>query len=513
MTGLQSGDVSDYEVQTVGALLRGTAAAYPRKFALIEGEQRIDYRTLDQRTDRLAVALACRGVAAGDRVATILTNGIATFELYFALGKLGAIVVPLNWRWALPELRRGLDFSSARLVFVSERFSSLAEELAEGAPVCLVPEGDFIGNGEWAKLWAEVNAGPALPTIRGSDPWIMLFTSGTTGKPKGCVHRHSAYSIVAASNAAHLGLTADDTLLLTMPLFHVAGLGISLGHLAVGGGIAIAPRDATPQELVTLIRDERCTVAMLAGLAAEVIAPDQPLMLRLLVGGGGMLTPEQLERDVERLGCRIIVSYGQTEAATQSLYMESHEQAVGPTAIGRPAMHLEAIVMDDAGVPVEDGVVGELCLRGGTIMAEYWNDPAATAQALRAGWLRTGDSFWRDSEGYLHFAGRTKELIKTGGENVYPLEVEQVLLAHPAIRDCAVVGVADERWGEAVKAFVVADVAMSAADVAAWCVGKIGSYKRPRFVEFVTVIPRNFSNKVDRLSLAARPVTSGQRAT
>ena len=502
--------------QTMAGLLRGRARAYPRRMALADGPCRHSFAELDERSDRLASALATRGVGRGDRVALVMIESAAVFELVFAVAKIGAIVVPLNWRWAPSEIGYALSLCKPSLLFVSERFADLVADAPREIPVIRL---DDVSPDLEGPLAAFIGDSPrhAEIEIASHEPWLILFTSGTTGRPKGCVHANRSMVIAATSTVGHARLDPDDRMLLTLPLFHVGGLGMSIAHLSIGGAVVVAQSESDICAIRELIEIERCTTLSLDAkrlneLIALQEADERALPLRRLIRGGGLQSFEDVQRCERALNLKVILSYGQTESCGQSLYMAGAEQAVGPRAVGRPAIHVEMRLVDAAGNAVPARVPGELLLRGPTVMLGYWDNPEATEEATGDGWLHTGDNFHQDDEGFLHFAGRLKELIKSGGENVYPAEVEQALVEHPDILECAVAGVPHPRWGEAVKAFVVARANISPAAVAHWCVGRIAGYKKPRYVEFVPQIPRNFLGKIDRRALGALPVTPDQQA-
>ncbi|HKY92956.1 MAG TPA: fatty acid--CoA ligase family protein, partial [Nevskiaceae bacterium] len=358
-------------------------------------------------------------------------------------------------------------------------------------------------------------AGAIAPApVRACDPLVILYTSGTTGRPKGCVLGQDGQVAAALATVAWHRLGPDDRWFVSMPLFHVAGLGMSLATFAAGGATVYAPRDAQAADVQRLLTDTGCT---LAALAPTVLGPvmrrqaTSPLPLRLtrVVVGGGMARESDLRGIRAALRVDTIGGYGQTEAGNFLAWLSGAEQTERPTACGRVLPHVEARVVDAEGRALPPDTVGELQVRGPSVMVGYWNDPDATRRALDAdGWLSTGDLMRIDACGYLHFTGRLKELIKSGGENVYPLEVEQVLNAHPAVQDSCVFGVPDRQWGEAVHAAIVCrpGATLTADDVAAWCGPRIAGYKRPRVVTFVDAVPRDPNGKPLRRILSARAV-------
>jgi acyl-CoA synthetase (AMP-forming)/AMP-acid ligase II len=489
------------------------AAARPGALAFADDRMRCDFGTFEHRTDQLARAMGAAGVAAGDRVAALLQDGCALLELYFATAKLGAICVPLNWRLAAPEIAYILADARPKLGLVDSALAALLP--AADFPVVSVTDNDA-GAGAYAEF---LQGGGEPPAAAAKDaPWLMLYTSGTTGRPKGCLLTQSGQMASTASSLAYWGVAADDTLLIGLPLFHVGGLGIVLTHFAAGAASVICRRHLGTADILDLAAAERArTLSISPTLLPELLArqSERPrdLVLRRCTMGGGMHEPALVQAVHEGLRAEIVAGYGQTEAGNFVTYLGAADQLARPTACGKPLGHLQARLLDEDGAAVADGEAGELCLRGPSVMTGYWQNKRATDAAIRDGWLRTGDVMRRDQDGFLHFVGRTKELIKTGGENVYPREVELVLLDHPAVRDCGVFGVADPQWGEAVKAAVVLHdgEAATAAELVAWCRARIAGYKRPRYVEFLPALPRSALGKLAVTELRARPVTDAQR--
>ncbi|SCW66148.1 fatty-acyl-CoA synthase [Sphingobium faniae] len=500
---------------TLPGLVAGRALEQGARLAIADGVMRISHADLHRRTDKLAAALAARGIGRGDRVALLLLDGIAGIELLIACGKIGAITLPINWRLAPAEIRFILEAAEPRMLFRSDCFADLTGEDA-GVPVFALPDQAAVDS-DYEKLIAEADAA-VLPVVAGHDPLFMLFTSGTTGRPKSCLQSHEGAVALGTAFALRLALTPADRLLCTSPLFHVGGLGHVFAALAAGGGIVIVPRGASHEQILRLMSDEGCSFgsmndALLLGLCDLQDRLRLPLKLRSVTRGASMTPASQIHRIRDSLGACAIGGYGQTESLGFVLMLDGDAMRDHPTALGWPLAHVEAAVLDDAGRPVVGESVGELGLRSPSVMLGYWRDEDASREAMGTGWLRTGDLVQRDAEGRFHFEGRSKELVKTGGENVYPREVEQVLLTHPAIADVAIVGVPDDRWGEAVKACIVVapDGTLAAADAVAWCRQHIAGYKRPRYVEFIDRIPRDHLGKIQRPLLRQRAVTADQK--
>ena len=492
----------DDKAATWGTQLRALAVSHGEGIAIIDGDRRLSFLDLDRESDRWAAALSARGIGPGDRVAALLRDGAPFVAIFIAAAKLGAILVPLNWRLSAAEISYIVDHCRPSLWCVSTDFSALAEQAALGLDAIRVADQDRA---------APDDVPPVAFADRASatDPLLILYTSGTTGRPKGCVLSHAAVMSVARSVRDWLGLTEDDRRFSASPLFHTGGLGLLLAYLLAGAGVVIMPRGATLDEIVELILGEGCTGASVpVTLNNEFLdeAERRPeLRLRSFTGGGGLHAPEYIRRVGDTLGADMMLGYGQTEAAGYVGSLTAQEQLDRPQATVKLFPGTECRIVDQAGEPVANGGVGELCLRGPSVMDGYWEDAAATDATLRGGWLHTGDQFRHLGDGYLGFAGRSKELIKTGGENVYPREVENALRRHPAVRDCAVVGVPDPRWGESVKAYIVLDQpnGATAEEIVSECRRLIAHYKCPRRLSFVDRIPRTELGKVRAAELRA----------
>lgn len=499
---------------------RRIAQRFPDHDAIIDGTRRVTYAQLDQRVGRLAVALAGRGVATGDRIAALLVNGLPLVELYLAAARLGAILLPLNWRLAGPELGWIIDNAEPRILFASDSLAALATVATQHVPIIIVAEQPDATNA--ADAYDALIASADEDVHPGDDPapelpWIMLYTSGTTGRPKGCLLSQQGQVISALAMASQWQSDEHTRLLLSLPLFHVGGTGLLFAHLTVGATIIIAPRQFNAEAARRMASELRCTaLGVVPQFYPDMIAAQKsdplPLTLQLVTMGGGMHAPELVAEVRAILGAEPILGYGQTEAGNYIAYIKGAEQLRHPKACGRPLPQFDVRVVDSDDNPLPIGAVGELCVRGPSVLNAYWRNPEATETALRGGWLHTGDLVQLDAHGLITMMGRSKELIKTGGENVYPKEVEAVLFEHPAIADCVVFGVPHEYWGEAVKVMIALHPGQSldARGVVDWVRARIAGYKRPRYVEFVATLPRTDTGKLLTRELQARPLTVDQ---
>ncbi len=468
-----------------------------------EGRTRT-YRELADRTARAAAMLAAAGVREGTRVATLSPNQPAVIELCFAASLLGAVVVPLNMRLVGPELAFQIDDAGVTHALIHPSLSELAA--ASG-----------LGDRRTWTIGAELDAAVAAaeprpwnaprPPVEG--PCIHLYTSGTTGTPKGCLLSQRGWLASNANMAHALGVGPDDRLLGVFPFFHVAGFGVALTHLTMGGQVVI-PAGADAEEIWRLVGDHALTTISIPGLKQGLVHPMADKVdrssLRIVFGGAAMESSKTLDLLEEMLpGARFAGIYGSTEAGNFVTVSSGDEERARPGTIGRPLIGFDATILGEDDSHLGPGEEGELGLRGASTMLGYWNLPAATAETLRNGWLHTGDLMRLDGDGFLYFVDRSKDMIKPGGENVYSIEVETVLLRHPAVVDCAVLGVPDPRWGEAVKAIIVLAPGATATpeDLDAHCLADLAPYKRPRWYEFAEEIPRSAVGKIVKKDLRA----------
>jgi acyl-CoA synthetase (AMP-forming)/AMP-acid ligase II len=506
---------------SAAAWSRRIAQRFPDHDAIIDGARRVTYAQLDRRVERLAVALAGRGVVVGDRIAALLVNGLPLVELYLAAARLGAILLPLNWRLAGPELGWIIDNAEPRILFASDNLVALAAVATHHVPTIIVAEQPNTEPGtqdDYGALIAATSEDAHLSDDPAPElPWIMLYTSGTTGRPKGCLLSQQGQVIAALAMASQWQSDEHTRLLLSLPLFHVGGTGLLFAHLTVGATIIIAPRQFNAEAARRMAAELRCTaLGVVPQFYPDMIAAQKsdplPLTLRLVTMGGGMHPPELVAEVRDVLGAEPILGYGQTEAGNYIAYIKGAEQLRHPKACGRALPQFDVRVVDADDNPLPIGAVGELCVRGPSVLDAYWRNPEATEIVLRGGWLHTGDLIQLDKQGLITMMGRSKELIKTGGENVYPKEVEAVLFEHPAIADCVVFGVPHDYWGEAVKVMIARHPGQSldARGVVDWVRARIAGYKRPRYVEFVDALPRTDTGKLLTRELQARPLTADQ---
>ncbi|MBV7266862.1 class I adenylate-forming enzyme family protein [Erythrobacter ani] len=498
-------------------LLRACAARHAGREAAIDGKQRLTYAELDQRVERLARWLLARGIAPGDRVAILLTDGAPYLTVLLACGRIGAIAVLLNWRLAPGEIAWIASNSEPAMTFVNPRFAALLDE-ADAGEVIEVDE-DHNADGAFEIIAGREQADVTRPDLSTERPLYMMYTSGTTGKPKGCLQSGSTVASSAMGFCVRREFTREERLLSINPMFHVVGMQQIAAMLACGGTSVFAGRDDDSAAVLDLIHREACTTTSafpqisFQWFAMDAVR-DGMMPLTNYTGGAGMGRPQIYETFETAWDCRVVGGYGQTEVCGFATFIDYPDMLEHPRSIGWPMPHVEMTILDPEGNELRPGEEGEICLRGPSVMLGYWRNAEASEAALGHGWLRTGDLGTMDERGLGYLLGRAKELIKTGGENVYPAEVDAVFANMPEVADAGCAGVPDKQWGEAVKAFVVLqpDAELSRAEITARFKDQIAGYKRPRYIEFVDQLPRDPLGKLLRRELSQRPVTPDQSA-
>jgi long-chain acyl-CoA synthetase len=483
--------------------------------AIRHGSRALTYRDLDERSSRLAQALLAAGVGPGSRVAHLDRTGPEVIELLFATSKIGAVLVPLNWRLAVPELTRIVADAAAPLLVVGSAFAGAASDLVRALPASL----RVVEVGPAYERWIAAH-GPVDPGGCGAsgDTVVQMYTSGTTGVPKGVLTTHRNLA-AAAETSPRWGFDADTVSVTPLPMFHIGGIGWAFLGLW-NGATTILVSEFVPEAVLDVLERERVTNAvfvptMLQMLAAVPGAAERDYSaLRSIAYGASPITTPVLKAALRTFRCSLFGIYGLTETTGAAVQLDAADHDPdGPRehllrSVGRPYPWVELRIVDPVtGAACGTREVGEVWLRAPNVMAGYFNRPAETAAALTAeGWLRTGDGAYLDEEGYLFLTDRVKDMIVSGGENVYPVEVEEALAQHPAVDQVAVIGVPDERWGEAVKALVVLrrGAEASADELTAFARSRLAGYKLPRSIEFVSDLPRTPSGKVLKRELRER---------
>jgi long-chain acyl-CoA synthetase len=497
------------------SILREWAMRRPDAPALTFGEETWTFGALNASTSRSAQALIAEGVRPGDRVGILSRNCAEFIELIFACSKAGAIAVGINWRLAPVEIDAIVADAEPTLVFVGPSEEALLSESARGTPGLR----RVVAFGPEFSAWR--NAAPeGEPSVAQGprDVAMILYTSGTTGAPKGAMLTNLGMSYTQRLGEAW-GMGEESVNLVAMPLFHIGGCGYGTSTMLVGGHTVLM-RDADPSKIVEHIERYRVTNAFFVPtvlqsiLAVPGIERADLTSLKLLMYGASPIGEALLRRALEILHCGFIQAYGMTETSGTIVTLEPDEHSLDGThperlrSCGRPLPFVEVRVTDPATLQeCGSGTVGEIWVRSEMVMQGYWRKPKATAQAITAdGWLRTGDAAYCDPDGFIYLYDRYKDMIISGGENIYPAEVENALLFHPAVSEVAVIGVPHERWGETPRAIVVMRPGQSAnpADLIAFVKTRLARYKCPTSVIFAESLPRNASGKLLKTELRRR---------
>jgi acyl-CoA synthetase (AMP-forming)/AMP-acid ligase II len=504
----------------IAQVLRDRAAAHPDQVALVDGDGRKQtYGELQRRSNRLAQYLLQRGVTVGDRVAHLDRNASAAAELLFAAAKIGAVLVPLNWRLAEPELQALLEDSQAKLLFFGPAFAEVAQRLSPDRGVAVDRADDSspdrtatAGDGDGDAVSDED------PKADGDFDAVVLqlYTSGTTGRPKGVQTTNRNLSNLTAGLPEYWSVDQSSISLVAMPLFHIGGMGWLLVGLTCGATNVLVPEIA-PVSLLDTMESERVTNAFLVPTVLQMLsavpgaAERDWSALRSIAYGASSITTTVLKTVLTTFGCPLYQVYGMTETTGAIVQLDAADHDPGGPrehllrAAGRPYPWMELQIVDPAsGEPLPTDAIGEVRVRGSSVTPGYFENPEATDAALHAdGWLHTGDGGYLDAKGYLFLTDRIKDMIVTGAENVYPAEVEEVLAQHPLVAEVAVFGVPDERWGEVVTAAVVTggDEDPDSDELVAFARERLAGYKLPRAVHYLDEMPKTATGKVSKKDL------------
>jgi len=481
----------DFSLDT---LLKGCSSQHSHRLASVDGTQRLTYSELEKRVESLATWLITRGIVPGDRVAILMTDGAPYLTTLLACGRIGAIAVLLNWRLAPAEIAWILGDAEPAVSFVNPRFIALLSEANPGEVIQVDeqhdPESAFeaIVNGNSGLKSHPLQPAPLEP----NRPLYMMYTSGTTGRPKGCLQSGSAVASSALGFALRRGFSRQEVLLSVNPLFHVVGMQQIAAMLACGGCSVFAGRDDESAAILDLAHRESCTTTSAFPTICFPWVGMEPVRngvmpLKSYTGGAGMGRPQMYEFIENDWDARVVGGYGQTEVCGFATFVDYPDMLKHPRSIGWTMPHVSMTILDPEGDEVPLGEEGEICLRGPSVMLGYWRNEAATQAA---------------------------ELIKTGGENVYPAEVDAVFADMPEVADAGCCGVPDKQWGEAVKAFVVLHpgASLTREEITARFKGAVAGFKRPRYIEFVVQLPRDPIGKLLRRELSERPVNEDQAA-
>ncbi|WP_066907685.1 long-chain-fatty-acid--CoA ligase [Millisia brevis] len=466
------------------------------------------WRTLWERTEKLADALHRRGVRRGDRVLLLTLNRTEFFEAVIAINAVGAIAVPVNFRLTPPEIAYLVEDSGGTIIFTEPVLAPLVAATRKATDrietvIVMGAAGDETTLG-YEELIAEDGDGRPFVELPESDPALILYTSGTTGRPKGAVLTHLNMVAQSVTCIRALGLTDEDgRALMAAPSFHVAALGSVAPALMIGHTVVIHPlKEFDPVEVVDTLERERITTVFMVPVQWQAVCAvpgiaDRDFALRSLSWGAAPATDAVLEA-MERTfpDAQIVAVFGQTEMSPITCVLAGADSRRKLGSIGKPIPGISARVVDVNMNDVAAGDVGEIVYRGPTLMKEYWNNPMATAAAMDGGWFHSGDLVRADDEGFLYVVDRKKDMIISGGENIYCAEVENAIAGHPTIREVAVIGRPDDRWGEVPVAVVAGDAPPTLEELREFLGDTLARYKHPAVVEYVDTLPRNASGKV-----------------
>jgi fatty-acyl-CoA synthase len=487
----------------IGYLLTRRALLSPEKEGLVCGPTRLTFWEMNDRANRLANTMLGLGVKKGDRVGLLALNDVEYYDMLFGLGKIGAILVPINYRLAGPEMKFILSDCGAKLCVFGPEYTETVDSFRQDVPAdTLIAISDTPP--AWARSYAALvsEAPTAEPTLAGedSDTLTILYTSGTTGHPKGAELTHAYYFWSTVNLLSTIGGIGTTTLI-ALPLFHIGAL--AGPPLAVHAGVkSVLLRSLDPKRFLELIQEEKVTgfgsvpaLLMFLKLVPDFQKYDWSSVEVILVYAAPV--PVNLLKEYEEAGIQVRQLYGMTESNTATVLSAEHAHSKAGSC-GRPFMHTEIRIVDMEGNDLGPEETGEILMRGPNMMKGYWNRPDATAETIVDGWLHTGDMARMDQDGFFYIMDRKKDMIISGGENIYPAEVENALLAHPAIADVGVIGYPHEKWGEAVRAVVVLKKgeAMTEEELMAWCQGRIGRYRIPKSVVFTDSLPRTPTGKI-----------------
>jgi fatty-acyl-CoA synthase len=512
---------------SLNELLPKALKLYPKKEAMVCGDIRMDYQTLAKRVWQLCQGLASLGLKRNDRVAILHENGHEFIEAYYAAAHLGAILVPLNFRLSVRELEMILNDSQTRILIAQGKFSDKVTGMHTTIPtleqvIWTQPEGQTIGSEEFSYeslLESQRPEPPAPQSINDDDVAHLYYTSGTTGRPKGVMLTHKNVKSHALGTIAELRLTDSDRWFHVAPLFHLADAWATFAITWAGGTHVILPTfDALA--VLRMIEGERITLSNLIPTMLNMMVnhPDVAgfnySSLRVILSGGAPIAPETVRKIVDAFKCDYIQTYGMTETSpylTLSILKDHlkklpwEEQLQFKAKTGREFINVSLRVVDDVGndVAADNQQVGEIIVKGDTVTPGYWNLPDETRAAIHDGWLYTGDLAVIDEEHYVTIVDRKKDMILTGGENVYSTEVENVLYEHDAVLETAVIGVPDDHWGEAVKACVVLKKGceVTEEEIIAFCKKNLAGYKAPKSIDFLKTLPKTGSGKIYKKGL------------
>lgn len=483
--------------------LENRARLSPNKDAIIDEETNKvwTFEELNMRANSTASWLQNRGVKKGDRIALLSPNHISYFDLLFACGKIGAIFVPLNWRLSMHEINEILADCTPVLIGIHRQFEAIHQQLNNLSTF-------FIGEASYEELVMFPIENLPHEEIAETDPLAMIYTGGTTGKPKGVVLSHQSILWNALNTIVSWSLAGDDVTVNYMPMFHTGGLNaLSIPILMIGGTVVIG-KPFTGEKAAESLNRYRCTTILLVPTMYHMLIQTDEFLnwgfpfMKIFLSGAAPC-PLQIYEAFQKKGLAFKEGYGLTEAGPNNFYISPEDAQVKRGSVGKPMLFNSIKLVKTDGSETEPNEVGELLIKGKHGFSYYWNHERETRETIEDGWIHTGDLAKRDEQGFYYIVGRKKDMIITGGENVYPLEIEQWLAAHPAIDEVAILGLPDVKWGEVVAAFIVFKKTHTLTDdeMNIYCQSKLGRYKIPKQFFRVEELPKTHVGKIDKKKL------------
>ncbi|MGJ9458390.1 acyl-CoA synthetase [Oceanobacillus sp. CF4.6] len=473
----------------------------PNKIAIIDSNTNDSwtYAELHRRVAKVGNYFYSKGIRKGDRVAILAPNHISFFDFFFAAMKIGAIFIPLNWRLAEAELEYVINDCDPKMIGIDPLFVDKIKAIDTTSNLVMIDHNDYLNDLHSEPFTIDTQ-------LKEEDPLAMIYTGGTTGRPKGAVLSHRSILWNALNTTISWNLDQDDTTLTCLPMFHTGGLNVYSLPLLLVGGTVVLSSDFNPTKAVEDLITYKCTVVLFVPTMYHMIIqtdlfkqssfPDMKVFV-----SGGAPCPLKIYHAFSEKGLAFKEGYGLTEAGPNNFYIDSKDTVRKLGSVGKAMIFNDIQIIGEDGLVVEPGEVGELLTRGNHAFEYYWNKPDETKETIKDGWIHTGDLARKDEEGFVYIVGRKKDMIITGGENVYPLEVEHWIESHQAVDEAAVIGLPDEKWGEIVVAFVVTKIEITPKELELHCSQKITRYKIPKKFIVIEELPKTHVGKINKTAL------------
>lgn len=485
--------------------LENRARLSPNKIAIIDEDTNKSwtFEVLNNRSSSVASWLKSQGVKKGDRVALLSPNDISYFDILFACGKIGAIFVPLNWRLSVHELNEILNDCTPILLGIHQKFKNKFTSLQTA-----VLSSFFVGGAMYEEIMTLLDVSEQDESISELEPLAMIYTGGTTGKPKGVVLSHQSIQWNAINTILSWNLSDEDVTINYMPMFHTGGLNaLSLPILMIGGTVVIGDQ-YSGEKVVNSIKQYNCTIILLVPTMYHLLIQSDEFQkstfpsMKIFLSGAAPC-PLQVYEAFQKKGLAFKEGYGLTEAGPNNFYIHPEEAQMKRGSVGKPMLFNAIKLKKEDGQEARVNEVGEILIKGKHSFSHYWNNELATLETKKGGWVHTGDLAKKDEEGFHYIVGRKKDMIITGGENVYPLEIEHWLAAHPLVDEVAVIGLPDQKWGELVAAFIVTKQTqkIDKEELKFYCERKLGRYKIPKKFIQLEELPKTHVGKIDKKKL------------